>query len=102
VHSPYCRFSSERQARRLATCDGRTYRGYLQQIGERWHATNATFATQTEAMRARAGIRRMLREDGVITTPERSPPARKPDRIITPELRIAALERVVAELRKPC
>jgi hypothetical protein len=49
----------------------------------------------------RADIRRLLREDGVLVTPERpaSPPARKPDRVTVLEQRIAALERAMAELR---
>jgi hypothetical protein len=49
----------------------------------------------------RADVRRLLREDGVLVTPERpaSPPARKPDRVTVLEQRIAALEREMAELR---
>ena len=41
----------------------------------------------------RADIRRMLREDGVLTTPEQPPAPRQPDRITALERRVAALER---------
>jgi hypothetical protein len=46
----------------------------------------------------RADVRRMLREDGVLTTSERpAPPARKPDRVTLLERRVAALEQAMAE-----
>jgi hypothetical protein len=47
----------------------------------------------------RSEIRRMLREDGLLTVPERSepppPPAPKPDRLAELERRVQALEDVV-------
>lgn len=55
------------------------------------------------AHNTRADIRRMLRADGFITTPERteasSPPPRKPDRLSILEQRVTALERAIAELK---
>jgi hypothetical protein len=43
----------------------------------------------------RADIRRLLREDGVLTTTPKSPVVRQPDRFTLLERRIAALERDV-------
>jgi hypothetical protein len=48
----------------------------------------------------RADIRRLLREDGVLVTPERPeppPPARKPNRIALLEQRVAVLERELGQ-----
>lgn len=41
----------------------------------------------------RADIRRLLREDGVLTTPPKSPVVKQPDRFTLLERRVAALER---------
>src|SRR5262245_16040047 len=51
----------------------------------------------------RAGIRRMLREDGVLHAPERQepapPPTPKPDRLTALEQRVAALEEFVRTIQ---
>jgi hypothetical protein len=47
----------------------------------------------------RAGIRRMLREDGVIQQIKIQPPSKPPDRMAMMEQRMTALERVVADLQ---
>jgi hypothetical protein len=49
----------------------------------------------------RATIRRMLREDGMLLTAERKPPApRPPDRLTALERRIAIMERRIAVLEQ--
>ena len=55
-----------------------------------WRATHNT----------KAGIRRILREDGVISPPPRQPdPPRKPDRLGELERRVATLEATVAAMK---
>jgi hypothetical protein len=46
----------------------------------------------------RADIRRLLREDGVLTTIAKSPTFKQPDRFTLLERRVAALERDVHQL----
>ncbi len=48
---------------------------------------------------ARADVRRMLREDGVLQQTKTQPPVKPPDRITRLEQRIATLEQTVRELR---
>jgi hypothetical protein len=66
----------------------------------RMYSMPATPSDVRSLHNTRAGIRRLLREDGVITKPERKPPAAsKPiDRITALERRVAALEQ---HIQKP-
>jgi hypothetical protein len=66
---------------------------------ERMYSMPITPSDVRSASNTRAGIRRMLREDGMLLTPERKPAAAKaPDRITLLERRVAQLERQVLVL----
>jgi hypothetical protein len=68
--------------------------------GLRIYSLPATPSDVRASHNTRAGIRRILRADGVLTTPERKPPAKPLDRITALERRISVLEQAVAELRQ--
>jgi hypothetical protein len=71
--------------------------------GLRIYHVPATPSDWRSAHNTRADIRRMLREDGVLTTPERaeppSPPAPKPDRIAELERRLQAIEDFIRTIK---
>jgi hypothetical protein len=68
---------------------------------ERMYSMPLTPSDVRSASNTRAGIRRMLREDGLLITAERKPPAPKtPDRITILERRIVALEQRLAVLEQ--
>jgi hypothetical protein len=68
---------------------------------QRMYALPNTPSDHRAAANTRADIRRMLREDGLLTTaPAPLPPNKQPDRITTLERRVAALERTIAALSK--
>jgi hypothetical protein len=68
---------------------------------ERMYSMPATPSDIRSASNTRAGIRRMLREDGLLITAERKHPAPKPpDRIALLERRIVVLEQRLAALEQ--
>jgi hypothetical protein len=66
--------------------------------GLRIYSLPATPSDIRASHNTRAGIRRILRADGVLTTPERKPPPKPVDRVTALEQRVAALEQTVREL----
>ena len=68
--------------------------------GQRTYTMPATPGDTVHGPRnTRAGIRRILREDGVIQQIKIHPPSKPPDRMAMMEQRMTALELVVAELQ---
>lgn len=68
---------------------------------ERMYSLPATPSDVRSAANTRAQIRRILREDGMLITAERRPPATKtPDRITLLDRRLAALEQRLAVLEQ--
>lgn len=68
---------------------------------ERMYVLPITPSDVRAAANVRADIRRILREDGLLITAERRPPAPKtPDRITLLERRIVALEQRLAVLEQ--
>jgi hypothetical protein len=69
---------------------------------ERMYSMPATPSDVRSASNTRAGIRRMLREDGLLITAERKPPAanKPPDRFALLAQRVDKLERQVLALER--
>jgi hypothetical protein len=67
--------------------------------GLRVYSLPATPSDIRSSHNTRAGIRRILRADGMLATPERKPPAKPVDRVTALEQRVAALEQTVRELK---
>jgi hypothetical protein len=67
---------------------------------ERMYSMPITPSDVRSASNTRAGIRRMLREDGLLITAERKPPERMPSRIERLEKRVEVLETELKLLRR--
>jgi hypothetical protein len=69
--------------------------------GERMYSLPCTPSDIRSAANTRAEIRRILREDGMLPTAERRPPAPRPlDRVTVLERRVATLEQRLAVIEQ--